>query len=87
MIFEGFTFGGGVSLGALAGFYGVAISEAQEEIPLAEFVGARLQGQPMLGDRVTWQDMDLTVQGLEGGRITRIGLEPRRRARPALTGW
>ena len=87
MIFEGFTFGGGVLLGALAGFYGFAIPEADEETSLAEFVGARLHQQPMLGDRVRWQDLDLSVQGLDDGRITRIGLEPGRRARPPLPGW
>lgn len=76
MIFDGFTFGGGVLLGALAGFYGFAVPEDEEATSLAEFIGARLRQQPMLGDRVRLQDIDLTVQGLDRGEITRVGLEP-----------
>jgi NhaP-type Na+/H+ and K+/H+ antiporter len=84
VIFEGFTFGGGVLLGALAGFYGFAVPKAEEETSLAEFVGARLRQQPMLGDCVRLQDINLTVQGLDRGQITRIGLELGGRARRPL---
>jgi NhaP-type Na+/H+ and K+/H+ antiporter len=75
VIFEGFTFGGEVRVGALAAFYGFAIPESDKKTSLAEFVGARLRQQPMLGDCVRLQHIDLSVQGVDGRQITRVGLE------------
>ena len=56
MIFGGFTFAGEVLLGRIAGFYGFAIPAAENETSLAEVVRARLEGEPKLGDHISFAD-------------------------------
>jgi NhaP-type Na+/H+ and K+/H+ antiporter len=76
-MFGGFTFASEVLLGRIAAFYGFSIPEAENETSLAEFVRARLQGEPKLGDHISFADKNLVIQGMDGERITKVGLELR----------
>jgi hypothetical protein len=69
------TFASEVLLGRIAAFYGFSIPEAENETSLAEFVRARLQGEPKLGDHISFADKKLVIQGMDGERITKVGLE------------
>jgi len=84
VIFGGFTFGSEVLLGRIAGFYGFPIPAIHNGTSLADFVRARLPNNPTLGDRIRLEDIELVVRGMDGERITRIGLElePRKRGSP-----
>jgi NhaP-type Na+/H+ and K+/H+ antiporter len=70
-----FTFASEVLLGRLARFYGLSIPEGQNETSLADFVRARLPHDPTLGDRISFGSVGLVVGGMNGERITRIGLD------------
>ena len=61
-MFGGFTFASEVLLGRIAAFYGFSIPEAENETSLAEFVRARLQGEPKLGDHISFADKKLVIQ-------------------------
>ena len=74
-MFSGFTFGSEVLLGRIAAFYGFPIAEAENETSLADFVRAHLQGKPKLGDHICFADTKLVIQGMDGERITRVGLD------------
>jgi NhaP-type Na+/H+ and K+/H+ antiporter len=74
-MFGGFTFASEVLLGRIAAFYGFPIPEAENQTSLADFVRARLRGQPKLGDHVGFADKKLVIQGMDGERITKVGLE------------
>jgi NhaP-type Na+/H+ and K+/H+ antiporter len=69
-MFSGFTFDSEVVLGSIAAFYGFQVPEAEDETSLAEFVRARLQGEPKLGDHISFADKNLVIQGMDGERIT-----------------
>ena len=74
-MFGGFTFASEVLLGRIAAFYGFPIPEAENETSLADFVRARLQGKPKLGDHISFADRRLVIQHVDGERITKVGLE------------
>jgi NhaP-type Na+/H+ and K+/H+ antiporter len=74
-MFSGFTFANEVLLARIAAFYGFSIPEAENETSLANFVRARLQGKPRLGDYVSLADKRLVIQGMDGERITKVGLD------------
>ena len=74
-MFEGFTFDSEALLGRIAAFYGFSIPEAENETSLADFVRARLQGQPKLGDHISFADKKLVIQGMDSERITKVGLD------------
>lgn len=75
MTFVGFTFPSEVPLGRLARFYGLSIPEGHHETPLADFVRAGLPDGPSLGDRISLGSVDLVIGGMNGERITKIGLD------------
>jgi NhaP-type Na+/H+ and K+/H+ antiporter len=75
MTFGGFTFASEVLLGKIAGFYGFFIPEAEKQTSLADFVQARLRGKPILGDHITFEDIELVIQDIQDERITKVGLE------------
>jgi NhaP-type Na+/H+ and K+/H+ antiporter len=74
-MFGGFTFASEVLLGRIAAFYGFSIPEAEHYTSVADFVRARLQGKPKLGDHVGVADKKLVIQRMDGERITKVGLE------------
>jgi potassium/hydrogen antiporter len=63
--FGGFTFASEVLLGKVAAFYGLSIPAAEHETYLAEFVRARLPRNPSLGDRISLEDIELVVRGMQ----------------------
>ena len=69
------TFTSEVLLGRIAAFYGFSIPEAENETSLADFVRARLQGKPKLGDHISFADKKLVIQGMDGERITKVELD------------
>jgi len=69
------TFTSEVLLGRIAEFYGFSIPEAENETSLADFVRARVQGKPKLGDHISFADKKLVIQGVDGERITKVGLD------------
>jgi cell volume regulation protein A len=69
------TFASEVLLGSIAAFYGFSISEADGETSLADFVRARLEGRPEVGDYVSFAGKALVIQDMDGDRITKLGLE------------
>ena len=71
----GFTFASDVLLGRIAAFYGFSIPESESETSLADFVRARLQAKPRLGDQVSFADNRLVIQEMAGERIAKVGLE------------
>lgn len=77
MIFGGFTFAGEVLLGRIAAFYGFSIPEAENKTSLADFVRARLQQKPKLGDHISFADKRLIIQDMDAQQITKVGLELR----------
>ena len=86
-LFGEFTFDGERSIGEIGEFYGLPLPEQERALPLADFVRGRLARAPAIGDRLRFADIELVVQGVRGGRISRIGmdLEPGGRPRPSLT--
>ena len=74
-MFAGFTFASEALLGSIAAFYGFSIPEAENATSLADFVRARLQGKPKLGDHIGFADIKLVIQGMDGERITKVGLD------------
>ncbi len=72
-MFGGFTFASEVLLGRIAAFYGFSIPEADSETSLANFVRARLQGRPKLGDDMSFADKTLVIQEMDGEQITKVG--------------
>jgi cell volume regulation protein A len=83
-----FTFASEVPLGRIATFYGFSVPETESETSLADFIRARLPHDPILGDRIRFEDIELVVRDMNGERITRIGLElePRERALGSMSG-
>ena len=69
------TFTSEMLLGRIAAFYGFSIPEGENETSLADFVRARLQGKPKLGDHISFADKKLVIQGMDGERITKVGLD------------
>jgi NhaP-type Na+/H+ and K+/H+ antiporter len=74
-MFGGFTFASEVLLGSIAAFYGFPVSEAENGTSLADFARARLQGEPKLGDHISFAAKNLVIQAMDGERITNVGLE------------
>ena len=55
------TFTSEVLLGRIAAFYGFSIPEGENETSLADFVRARLQGKPKLGDHISFAGKTLLI--------------------------
>ena len=75
MRFGLFTFASDVLLSRIAAFYGFSVPEAESKTSLGDFLRARLQGEPKLGDHISFTDKRLVIQDMDGERITRVGLE------------
>ncbi|MGH6944690.1 MAG: potassium/proton antiporter, partial [Geminicoccaceae bacterium] len=86
--FGEFTFDGDLPIGKIANFYDLAVPNAEREAPLADFVEAHLGRKPLIGDRLRLSGIELVVRGLQGERVTEVGieLEPGGPPRPSLAG-
>jgi NhaP-type Na+/H+ and K+/H+ antiporter len=74
-MFGGYTLASEVLLGRIAPFYGFSIPEGEIETSLAEVVRTRLEGEPKLGDHISFAGKKLLIQGMDRERITKVGLE------------
>lgn len=72
-MFGGFTFASEVLLGRIAAFYGFSIPEAENGTSLADFVRARLQKKPNLGDHISFADKKLVFKAWMASRSPRLG--------------
>ena len=81
-MFEGFTFASELLLGRIAAFYGFSIPEAENGTSLGDFVRARLQEKPKLGDCISLKHIELVVREMNDGQITNVGLEHRDHGSP-----
>ena len=55
--------------------YGLAITHAERELTLSEFMGFQLGGFPQIGERITILDCRLTVCDVQGDFVSRVGFE------------
>jgi len=72
--FAGFTFSGNQNLEALVGFYGLTVPALEPRITLAEYLAGTCYGSPHPGYRIALGNVELIVQELEEGVITKVGL-------------
>jgi NhaP-type Na+/H+ and K+/H+ antiporter len=72
--FAGFTFEGNQNLATLAGFYGLTVPALGPRITLAQYLAGTCYGSPHPGYRIALGNVELIVQELEEGVITKVGL-------------
>jgi potassium/hydrogen antiporter len=73
--FGAFHFAGHVRVGEIAEFYGLPIPPAEKATPVADFIAGRLPAKPTVGDAIRLGLIGLVVHGVDGERITAVGLE------------
>lgn len=74
VFFGDFVLNGTAPLQAVAGEYGQPVPTGMAHLSLEEYVRAKLDERPVVGDRVRLGKVELVVRQLEDGRITQIGL-------------
>ncbi|MBS9403082.1 potassium/proton antiporter [Halomonas sp. TRM85114] len=72
--FGTFTFEGDARMRDVADVYGLTLSPREKDLTLADFVSLRVGGNPVVGDDVDWHGIHWVVSGMEGNRITKVGL-------------
>jgi potassium/hydrogen antiporter len=73
--FGAFRFAGHVPVGNIAEFYGLPIPQAERGTPVGDFIAGRLPAKPTVGDGIGFGVIGLVVHGVDGERITAVGLE------------
>jgi cell volume regulation protein A len=73
--FGAFHFAGHVPIGNIAEFYGLPIPQAEKATRVGDFVAGRLPTKPTVGDAIGIGMIGLVVHGVDGERITAVGLE------------
>ena len=73
--FGALHFAGHVPVGQIAAFYGLPIPQAEKATPIGDFVAGRLPAKPTVGDAIGIGMIGLVVHGVDGERITAVGLE------------
>jgi cell volume regulation protein A len=73
--FGAFQFAGDVPVGNIAEFYGLPIPQAERATPVGDFIAGRLHAKPTVGDAIGIGVIGLVVHGVDGERITAVGLE------------
>jgi len=63
------------SAAALAATYGVMLTAEESAGTTGELLGKRLVRRPVVGDRVDLGNVALTVRGMEGNRVSSVGLK------------
>jgi len=71
-IFGDFVLDGSAPVRELCTFYGLALPEHQGT--LAEWIEARLQRPPVVGDGLDWSGAHFSVRQMDGARVRRVGL-------------
>jgi potassium/hydrogen antiporter len=73
--FGAFHFAGHVPVGNIAEFYGLPIPQVERATPVGDFIAGRLPATPTVGDAIGIGMIGLVVHGVDGERITAVGLE------------
>jgi cell volume regulation protein A len=73
--FGTFHFAGNVPVGQIAAFYGLPVPQAERATLVGDFVAGRLPAKPAVGDAIGIGKIGLVVHGVDGERITAVGLE------------
>ena len=73
--FGAFQFAGHVPVGKIADFYGLPVPQAEKATPVGDFIAGRLPAKPTVGDAIGVGMIGLVVPGVDGERITAVGLE------------
>jgi cell volume regulation protein A len=70
-----FSFDGDVSIGELASAYDFQVPPGDRRLTVGKFLKLHLRQSPEPGDRLRLGPVELIVQSVEDGRITRAGIE------------
>lgn len=73
--FGEFVLDGGSSAAALDATYGIGLAESETGFSVGELLASRLGRRPVVGDRVSAGNMELTVRTVQGDRIGSVGLK------------
>lgn len=69
-----FVVHGDADMQAIAEQYGLPLPEGAAGMSLEGFLGARLRGMPVVGDRLRVGNIEFVIREVEAGRISRVGL-------------
>ena len=69
-----FVLRGDAQIGALCAQYDLPPPETAAGLTLEEFLGQKLRGEPVVGDRVRLGKLEFVVRAVVDGRITQVGL-------------
>jgi cell volume regulation protein A len=71
-VFGDFALDPSASVADLCAFYGLAVPDSAA--PLADWLEQELKRPPVVGDGVDWAGAHFSVRGMDGPRITKVGL-------------
>lgn len=72
-VFGDFTLDPRMPMGTVCAFYGLS-PPGRDDLPLGDWLAQAIGRPPVAGDRVHLGTATLVVRGLDGGRISRVGL-------------
>ena len=73
--FGAFHFAGHVPVGEIAEFYGLPVPQGEKATPVGDLIAGHLPAKPTVGDAIGIGMISLVVHGVDGERITAVGLE------------
>jgi cell volume regulation protein A len=73
--FGDFILEGDAELGAVGRFYGFSVPEELVKLTLADFLGKRFGGHPVVGDKLEWEDQTWVVAAVDNDTILKVGLK------------
>lgn len=74
--FGDFILQGDAQLQDLAMLYSFELGSVDGQQTLAEFMGQKIPGKPVVGDHIDWNDMVWTVAEMDGNNLRKIGVKP-----------
>jgi len=72
-VFQDFSLDPGTPVGDICSFYSLPVP-AQQSMPVGEWIAAELDRPPVVGDSVRHGNATFVVRGLQGSKISRVGL-------------
>lgn len=73
--FGDFILQGDAQLQDLAMLYAFDLNDLDGQQTLAEFMGQKIRGKPVVGDHIDWNDMVWTVAEMEGNQVRKVGVK------------
>ena len=68
-------------------FYGFEVPEDLHELTLANFLGKRFGGHPVVGDKLEWEGHTWVVAAVDNDTILKVGLKLGGGKRPLPLGF